>query len=166
MNKKVILITGTSRGIGKATAEYLKSKGYIVYGSSRGVANISINQLQLEVTDFESCKNAVEEVVKKEGRLDVLINSAAYELVGAHEEYTVEEIRAQVEVNFFGALHMMKATTPQMLKQKSGNIINISSVVLILVGLSMGHIVLGNLQCMAIRKQLEENFCLWESMFP
>jgi NAD(P)-dependent dehydrogenase (short-subunit alcohol dehydrogenase family) len=128
MNKKVILITGTSRGIGKATAEYLKAKGYTVYGSSRGAANMSINQLQLEVTDFESCKSAVEEVVKREGQLDVLINNAAYELVGAHEEMTVEEIRNQVEVNFFGALHMMKATTTQMLKQKSGNIINISSI--------------------------------------
>jgi NAD(P)-dependent dehydrogenase (short-subunit alcohol dehydrogenase family) len=127
-HKKVILITGTSRGIGKATAEYLKAKGYIVYGSSRGAANMSINQLQLEVTDFESCKSAVGEVVKTEGRLDVLINNAAYELVGAHEEYTVEEIRDQVEVNFFGALHMMKAATTQMLKQKSGNIINISSI--------------------------------------
>jgi NAD(P)-dependent dehydrogenase (short-subunit alcohol dehydrogenase family) len=128
MNKKVILITGTSRGIGEATAEYLKTKGYIVYGSSRGAANSNINQLQLEVTDFESCKCAVEEVVKREGRLDVLINNAAYELVGAHEELTVKEIRNQVEVNFFGALHMMKATTTQMLKQKSGNIINISSI--------------------------------------
>ena len=128
MNKKVILITGTSRGIGQATAEYLRAKGYIVYGSSRGAANKSINQLQLEVTNYESCKSAVEEIVKREGRLDVLINNAAYELVGAHEEYTVEEIRDQVEVNFFGALHMMKAATPQMLKQKSGNIINISSI--------------------------------------
>jgi NAD(P)-dependent dehydrogenase (short-subunit alcohol dehydrogenase family) len=128
MNKKVILITGTSRGIGEATAKYLKAKGYIVYGSSRGATNKSINQLQLEVTDFESCKSAVEEVVTREGRLDVLINNAAYELVGAHEEYTVEEIRDQIEVNFFGALRMMKAATPQMLKQKSGNIINISSI--------------------------------------
>jgi NAD(P)-dependent dehydrogenase (short-subunit alcohol dehydrogenase family) len=70
--KRVILITGTSKGIGKVTADYLKAKGYIVYGSSRGAANRSINQLQLEVTDFKSCKSAVEEVVKREGRLDVL----------------------------------------------------------------------------------------------
>lgn len=127
-NKKVVLITGTSRGIGKATAEYLRNQGHIVYGSSRGEADRSINQLQLEITDYESCKKAVEEVVKHEGRLDVLVNNAAYELVGAHEELTVEEIRDQVEVNFFGALHMMKAVTPEMLKQKSGNIINITSV--------------------------------------
>jgi NAD(P)-dependent dehydrogenase (short-subunit alcohol dehydrogenase family) len=125
--KKVVLITGTSRGIGKATAEHLESQGYIVYGSSRS-PHAGERMLQIQITDPASCQRAVDEVVRREGRIDVLVNNAAYELVGAHEEFTVDELRDNVEVNFFGAVHMMKAITPVMLEQRSGSIINISSI--------------------------------------
>jgi NAD(P)-dependent dehydrogenase (short-subunit alcohol dehydrogenase family) len=128
MTEKVVLITGTSRGIGKAIAAYLRAQGLTVYGSSRGAADVGPYHLQLDITDSVSCQNAVDEVVKREGRLDVLINNAAYELVGAHEELTMAELRDQVDVNFFGAVHMMKAATPVLLKQRSGSILNISSI--------------------------------------
>ena len=100
----------------------------MVYGSSRGAADVAPYHLQLDITDPASCQAAVDEVVKREGRLDVLINNAAYELVGAHEELTMTELRDQVDVNFFGAVHMMKAATPVFLKQRSGSILNISSI--------------------------------------
>lgn len=128
MSKKIVLITGTSRGIGKAIAAYLRAQGLTVYGSSRGAADVAPYHLQLDITDPASCQAAVDEVVKREGRLDVLINNAAYELVGAHEELTMTELRDQVDVNFFGAVHMMKAATPVLLKQRSGSILNISSI--------------------------------------
>jgi NAD(P)-dependent dehydrogenase (short-subunit alcohol dehydrogenase family) len=128
MTEKVVLITGTSRGIGKAIAAYLRAQGLTVYGSSRGATDVGPYHLQLDITDSVSCQNAVDEVVKCEGRLDVLINNAAYELVGAHEELTMAELRDQVDVNFFGAVHMMKAATPVLLKQRSGSILNISSI--------------------------------------
>jgi short-subunit dehydrogenase len=75
-----------------------------------------------------SCQAAVDEFIKREVRLDVLVNNAAYELVGAHEELSMAELRDQVDVNFFGAVHMMKATTPFMLAQRTGSILNISSI--------------------------------------
>jgi NAD(P)-dependent dehydrogenase (short-subunit alcohol dehydrogenase family) len=128
MSAKVVLITGTSRGIGKAIAAYLRAQGLTVYGSSRGAADVAPNHLQLDITDPASCQAAVDEVVQREGRLDVLINNAAYELVGAHEELTMAELRDQVDVNFFGAVHMMKAATPVLIKQRSGTILNISSI--------------------------------------
>jgi len=128
MSAKVVLITGTSRGIGKAIAAYLRAQGLTVYGSSRGAADVAPNHLQLDITDPASCQTAVDEVVQREGRLDVLINNAAYELVGAHEELTMAELRDQIDVNFFGAVHMMKAATPVLIKQRSGTILNISSI--------------------------------------
>jgi NAD(P)-dependent dehydrogenase (short-subunit alcohol dehydrogenase family) len=125
---KIVLITGTSRGIGKAMAEYLRAQGLTVYGSSRGAADVAPYHLQLDITDPVSCEVAVDEVIKREGRLDVLVNNAAYELVGAHEELSMAELRDQVDVNFFSAVHMMKATTPVMLAQRTGSILNISSI--------------------------------------
>jgi NAD(P)-dependent dehydrogenase (short-subunit alcohol dehydrogenase family) len=68
MTEKVVLITGTSRGIGKAIAAYLRAQGLTVYGSSRGAADVGPYHLQLDITDSVSCQNAVDEVVKREGR--------------------------------------------------------------------------------------------------
>jgi NAD(P)-dependent dehydrogenase (short-subunit alcohol dehydrogenase family) len=90
---KVVLVTGTSRGIGKAIAEHLESKGLIVYGSHR--AATTGKTLSIEITNMASCEAAIAEIVKREGRLDVLCNNAAYELVAAHEEATVEDVRNQ-----------------------------------------------------------------------
>jgi NAD(P)-dependent dehydrogenase (short-subunit alcohol dehydrogenase family) len=132
----VVLIAGSSRGIGLATADHLSKMGYIVYGSSRQqMEDIKFKHggtckmVQLEVTDAASCERAVEAVIEREGRLDVLINMAAYHLVAAHAEQTLQEVRDNVEVNFWGSVNTMKAATPQMLKQRSGKIINMTSVI-------------------------------------
>lgn len=127
-NSKVILITGTSRGIGQEVFEYLTRKGYAVYGSSRQKANQPKNHLVLDVTDLRSCQCAVEKIIAEQGRLDILINNAGSHLTGASEETTLAEIDSQMQLNFYGAVNMIKAVTPLFLEQKSGKIINMSSL--------------------------------------
>lgn len=102
-SETVVFIAGSSRGIGKATAEHLAKMAYIVYGSSRHpMQDITFpnggvcKMLQLEVTDASSCEKAVNELVEREGRMDVLIYMPAYHLVAAHEEQTVQEVRDNV----------------------------------------------------------------------
>lgn len=128
---KVILITGASSGIGKAIATYLHSKNYKVYGTSRNpnkVKNVPYSMLPLDVLDVATIAKAVEKVVEIEGRLDVLINNAGKGITGAIEDTPTEEIKANFDTNFFGAIEVMKAVLPQMRLQKSGLIINITSI--------------------------------------
>ena len=126
--EKVIFITGTSRGIGRALQEHFQTAGHIVYGSSRKGDEKDPYHLKLDVTDAASCEMAVDEVMQNEGRIDVLINNAGFHLTGASEETGLEEIRAQMDINFYGAIYMIKAVTPILIKQKSGRIINMSSL--------------------------------------
>jgi NAD(P)-dependent dehydrogenase (short-subunit alcohol dehydrogenase family) len=128
-NQKIILITGTSRGIGKHLLEELrKNETYTVYGSARKKDPADKLYIQLDVTDSGSCVRAVEKILAEQGRLDVLINNAGSHLLGASEETSLEEIDQQMQLNFYGALHMIKAATPVFLDQKSGKIINMSSL--------------------------------------
>lgn len=126
--KKVVLITGTSRGIGKAIVESLSKKEYIVYGSSRKGDGTDPFHLTLDVTDFESCSRAVQKIIAEQGRVDVLINNAGSHLTGASEETSLQEIDGQMKLNFYGAVNMIKAVTPLFLEQKEGRIINMSSL--------------------------------------
>ena len=128
MKKKVVLITGTTRGIGKTIKELLFSQGYTTYGSAQESNPNDEYYVQLDVTDPDSCKRAVDYVIKREGTLDVLVNNAGFHITGAFEEISLEELHQQMDLNFYGAVHMIKAVTGQMLKQKSGNIINISAI--------------------------------------
>ncbi len=127
---KVVLITGASSGIGKTTAEFLTQKGYIVYGSSRKILQdkFTFNMLQLDVNKVDTIQKAIAFVLKKEGRLDVLINNAGMGITGPIEETPTEEMRHVFNTNLFGAIEVMKAVLPQMRKQKSGLIINITSI--------------------------------------
>lgn len=127
MKPKIILITDSSRGIGEAVFHHLKSLGHKVYGSSRSSGQ-GIDHFQLDVTDPVSCQKVINSIVEKEGRLDVLINNAGYHLTGACLENSLEELQSQMELNFFGAVHMIRASLPIFLRQKSGNIINMSSL--------------------------------------
>ena len=128
---KVILITGGSSGIGKSIGEFLTDKGYVVYGTSRHPENYSNSKfslIALDVTDNSSIKRAVDEVIDKEGRLDVLINNAGAGITGPLEEIPEEEIKRNFETNLFGPINVIKAVLPQMRKQSAGMIINITSI--------------------------------------
>lgn len=127
---KVVLITGASSGIGRVTAEYLLQKGYKVYGTSRNPrpAHFNFPMIPLEVTERASIENAIQYLLKEEGKIDVLVNNAGIGITGPVEETPSEEIRRAFETNFFGAIEVMKAVIPSMRKQKSGLIINITSI--------------------------------------
>ena len=128
---KVILITGASSGIGKSAAEFLSAKGFKVYGTGR---NPKINQkngyslIPLDVTKPETISLAIDSIIKIEGRLDVLVNNAGMGITGPIEDTPTNEMRKVFETNFFGAIDMMKAVLPQMRKQQSGTIINVTSI--------------------------------------
>ncbi|HEX8575670.1 MAG TPA: SDR family oxidoreductase [Flavobacterium sp.] len=128
---KVVLITGASSGIGKATGEFLHHKGYIVYGTSRNpeqVKNSLFPLLALDVRDPESIALAVAKIITVSGRLDVVINNAGVGITGPLEEIPAAAIRNNFEINFFGPIAVMQAVLPQMRAQRSGLIINITSI--------------------------------------
>jgi len=128
---KVILITGASSGIGKITAEHLSSNGFKVYGTSRDPkpsASENFTLLKLDLHDKVSIEKAIELIISKEGRLDVVINNAGMGITGPIEETDTEEMRKAFETNFFGAIEVMKAVLPVMRKQKMGMIINVTSI--------------------------------------
>ena len=129
---RVVLVTGASSGNGRATAMLLTQRGYRVFGTSRRPAQSpstpGVETLELDVRSDESVRACVAAVLERAGRLDVLVNNAGYELAGALEETTVEEARAQFDTNFFGVVRMVKAALPSMRQQRSGRIVNVSSL--------------------------------------
>ncbi|ALM07259.1 short-chain dehydrogenase [Sediminicola sp. YIK13] len=132
MENKVVLITGGSSGIGKSIGILLTSKGYKVYGTTRSVNKYPdfnfFSLLELDVNDPTSIKKAIDDLLEKEGRLDVLINNAGIGITGPIEETPHEEIQKAFNTNFHGPIHMMKAVLPQMRQQHAGLIINITSI--------------------------------------
>lgn len=133
-NKKVVLITGASAGMGEAAAKLFSQKGYIVYAGARRVEKmehlkqLGINTRYLDVTDIESNENLVNEILQKENRIDILINSAGYGSFGALEDVSPEEAKRQFDVNVFGAANLTQLVLPTMRAQRSGKIVNISSI--------------------------------------
>ena len=128
---KVVLITGASSGIGKSIAHYLSEKGMIVYGTSRTKrddSSLSYKMIALDVLDMDSINKAVATIIKNEGSLDVLVNNAGMGITGAIEDTPTEEMKKVFDTNFFGAVDVMKAVLPQMRKQHSGTIINVTSI--------------------------------------
>jgi NAD(P)-dependent dehydrogenase (short-subunit alcohol dehydrogenase family) len=129
---KIALVTGASSGIGEATAQRLATAGYKVYGTSRrGVqaGKRSFEMLALDVTSDESVAAAVGEVIRRDGRIDLLVNNAGFGVAPAGaEESSIEQARSIFETNFFGLIRMTRAVLPQMRRQGSGRIINIGSV--------------------------------------
>ncbi|MDO6517033.1 SDR family oxidoreductase [Zobellia uliginosa] len=132
MEQKVVLITGGSSGIGKSIGVYLKSKGFKVYGTTRNLAKHKdfevFDLLELDVSDQGSIVAAVDHVISKENRLDVLVNNAGVGITGPLEETPTEEVQKAFDTNVYGPLRMVQAVLPQMRKQKGGTIINITSI--------------------------------------
>src|SRR6058998_537488 len=129
---KIALVTGASSGIGKATAERLANAGYKVYGTSRRGAQAgkrSFETLPLDVTSDESVEAAVGEIIRREDRIDLLVNNAGFGVAPAGaEESSIDQAKAIFETNFFGLIRMTRAVVPQMRRQGNGRIINIGSV--------------------------------------
>ncbi|MDJ1480882.1 oxidoreductase [Cytophagaceae bacterium YF14B1] len=132
--QKVALITGASSGMGKSTAHILHSQGYIVYGAARRMEEMNdlkakgIGIVSLDLTNEDSIFNAVDTILKKEGRIDILINNAGYGSYGAVEDVPLEEARRQFEVNLFGMARLTQLVLPSMRKHSYGRIVNISSM--------------------------------------
>lgn len=124
---KTIVITGISSGIGRTTAEYFKSKGWKVIGTSRS-ANPSQNVYQLDVTNAAACQQVMDQVVSEHGKIDAILNNAGYGLYGAFEQCDDQDVRKQYEVNVFGTMNVCRAMLPYMRTWKQGTIINISSI--------------------------------------
>jgi short-subunit dehydrogenase len=128
---KIVLITGASSGIGKSIGNFLVEKGFVVYGTSRNpekYKNSKFPILTLDVKDEKSISEAVKTIIDKERRLDVVINNAGAGITGPIEEIPNNEILANFETNFFGPIKVIKAVLPQMRKQHTGLIINITSI--------------------------------------
>ena len=128
---KVVLITGASSGIGKSVANYLSEKGMLVYGTSRTQkkdTSLPYKMIALDILDVDSIQKAVSEIIEKEGRIDVLVNNAGMGITGPIEETPTEEMKKVFDTNLFGAVDVMKAVLPEMRKQNSGKIINVTSI--------------------------------------
>ena len=131
---KVALITGASSGIGLQAAVDLLEKGYTVYGAARRTNLMKAlkekggKSLFLDLTDDSSIVNCVNEIIQKEGRIDVLVNNSGFGLGGGLEGVPISEAKNQFEVNVFGLARITQLVLPVMRKQRSGRIINVSSI--------------------------------------
>ncbi len=129
MSKAVAVITGGSSGIGRCTAETLKNKGVTVYEfSRRDIRTEGITHITADVTDEEAVIGAVNKVVGKEGKIDILVNCTGFGISGAVEFTELSDAKAQFDVNFFGTVNVTKAVLGHMRKNGGGRIVNISSV--------------------------------------
>jgi NAD(P)-dependent dehydrogenase (short-subunit alcohol dehydrogenase family) len=137
---KVAVVTGSSSGIGYETSLLLARNQITTYATMRNMSksdglreiaskeNIPLSVTQLDVNDDSSVKNAIDNIIKENDRIDILVNNAGYDLFGPLEESSLDEIKQQFETNVFGVIRTTKAVIPNMRKQDSGTIVNISSV--------------------------------------
>ena len=132
--KKVILITGASSGIGKDTAINLIKHGHVVYGAARrlemmqDIIQAGGHAIKMDIMKEKNIDDVVNQIIKEQSRVDVLINNAGYGLWGAVETISIDEAKRQFDVNIFGLAYLTKKIIPIMRKQKSGKIINMSSM--------------------------------------
>lgn len=133
--KRVILITGTASGMGKAFAKQLTDEGNIVYGGDiqykknrEYLTSIGAHPLDMDVTKEEEVKAGVAKVIKEQGHIDVLINNAGYGLFAPIEEVTMEDAKRQLDVDYWGYVRTVQAVLPHMRKEQYGRIINLTSM--------------------------------------
>jgi len=132
--KKTVLITGASTGIGKAAAKYFLEQGWNVAATMRNpekereLTGPQVKLLQLDVTDSESIRTAVEEAIGHFGKIDAVVNNAGYGAVGVFEASTAEQIKRQFDTNVFGLMNVTSTILPHFRTNKKGIIINVSSI--------------------------------------
>ena len=127
---KVVLITGTSSGIGRACALHLAERGFQVFGTRRRLEQgpVTFQELVMDVNDDDSVERAIGTIYEQAGRIDVVVNNAGLGYAGALEDTSIAEAKAQFETNFFGTFRMCRAILPRMRAQGDGRIINVSSI--------------------------------------
>ncbi|MBD2677488.1 MULTISPECIES: oxidoreductase [Nostoc] len=137
IERRVWFITGSSKGLGRALAKTVLEQGDTVVLTARNpelIQDLAASfpehtlAVQLDVTKPEEIQQAVKQAITKFGRIDVLVNNAGYGILGAIEEVSNEGVRRQFETNFFGVLEVLRNVLPYMREQRSGHIVNISSV--------------------------------------
>ncbi|MEO0900265.1 MAG: oxidoreductase [Bacteroidota bacterium] len=132
--QQVILITGASAGIGKASAEQFIKEGHLVYGAARRLENMQDlvdaggHAIAMDITKEEEINTTVQQIIDEQGRIDVLINNAGYAIYGSVEDIPLHEARRQFDVNIFGLAAITKEVIPYMREAKKGKIVNVSSV--------------------------------------
>jgi len=130
-DKRVVLVTGASSGIGKAIAARLAQGGWLVFGASRSGAPLGVagvEMIAINVDEDAAVADGVAGLLARTGRIDAVVNNAGWSITGAIEDTSVAEARAQMETNFFGVLRVCRAVLPGMRARGSGAIINISSL--------------------------------------
>lgn len=131
---RVALVTGASSGIGEAAARRLQDAGFTVYAAARRVERMAglraagVRTIALDVTDDDSARAAVDRILAEQGRIDVLVNNAGYGSYGALEDVPLTEAQAQLDVNVLGLARMAQLVLPSLRAQRSGTVINISSM--------------------------------------
>lgn len=129
-NQKIAFITGASSGIGLSIARYFAQKNYKVYGTSRSEReDRDITFIKMDVNNEESVEQGFQSFCGKEDRIDLLINCAGLGIIGSVEEMSMDEVRGVFETNFYGPLRLCQKFIPMFRQQKSGTIVNVSSVV-------------------------------------
>lgn len=134
MNSNVVLVTGASSGIGAATAMKLKALGFTVYAAARRIERMQsltdagIRVIAMDVTQDASMQAGVERIITETGKIDVLVNNAGYGSYGSVEDVSLEEGRAQFNVNVFGAVRLIQLVLPHMRARQTGTIVNITSM--------------------------------------
>jgi len=129
---KVVIVTGVSSGIGRATAIKFAQKGCRVFGTVRNIEKAQpiegVELVEVDIRDETAVQNGIQTIIDQTTRIDVLVNSAGATLLGATEETSVTEAQSLFDTNVFGILRVVKAVLPYMREQRSGRIVNISSV--------------------------------------
>ncbi len=127
---QIVLITGASSGLGRATARHLAATGFRVYGTRRkpSAGELPYVPIPMDVGDEKSVREGVARVLEAEGRIDVVVNNAGISVTGSVEDVSVEEAQLQFETNFFGVLRVVQAVLPSMRERRSGLIVNIGSL--------------------------------------
>src|SRR5260370_13805768 len=130
MDTRVVLIAGALSGIGRACATHLATRGLRVYGTSRSAPTEPgpVTILQMDATDDESVQHAIDAILQREGRLDIVMNNAGIAIPGPLELTSIEEAKRQSDVNLFGAFRVCRAVLPSMRRQGGGYIVNAGSI--------------------------------------